>query len=258
MLNARKNPLLNDVIYRLLVRPGLRSGFARVNVRGDGRLADPNIPMIVYLNHSSWWDGYMAMLINESHLGRDAYVMVEDTQLSRYQFFRWVGAFSVNRTDGSSARATLQYAVDVLCSAPNRVLVIFPQGEILANDTRPLEFFAGVGHIVKGVTIRAGACALVPAALRYEFIGEQKPEAFASIGAARVVRDIPSAKALAAEMAAELTCTLDTLRDDVTGYRLQGFTAAMSGQWSINRLWDAIRGQSQISEVGRRPGSRQT
>lgn len=248
MLPAKKNPFWNKVIYHTLMKTAMRGGFAAVRYR-QAQPLPADLPVILFGNHSAWWDAHIPMAANEERWHRDGYVMVEDTQLSRYGFFRYCGAFSVNRSDGRSAMQSLSYAVERLTEAPNRLLLIFPQGEILANDMRPLKFFAGMGHIVKKVA-QAGPVALLPFALRFEFIGEQKPFAFISVGAPAIVTAPVDARAVTAQMEAALTDELDGLRADITAYRFERFETLIAGNWSINRLWDAVRGKQQIKEVG--------
>lgn len=252
MLTARKNPLLNSLIYRLLIKPPLRSSFHAVHYRQAGQVPASDAPCILIGNHSAWWDAHLPMAANESLWHLDGYVMVEDTQLSRYQFFRTVGAFSVNRRDGRSAMQSLNYAVQLLTEAPRRMLLIFPQGEIQANDVRPLTFFNGIGHIVKKVAASRGACDVYPMASRYEFIGEQKPDAFLSMGAAMHfdTSNASDTRATTAQMQDALTAELDQLRADLVAYRFDGFTPLVQGGLSINRLWDAVRGKAQIKRVG--------
>ena len=254
MIHAQKNPLLNKLIYAALIKNGLRSSFFRVNLRQAAPPPAPNSPpVLLFCNHSAWWDGHLSMAVNEERWKRDAYVMVEHKQLVRYQFFRAVGAYSVNRQDARSAIQTLNYCIELMTRLPNIMMLIAPQGEILANDMRPLNFFNGVGRVVKEVAAQVGACVAYPIALRYEFIGEQKPEAFISVGAPLLWQqaDAASAKDITTRMQAALTQELDGLRADVAAYKLDGFEVLVSGAWSINRWWDALRGKQQIHEVGR-------
>lgn len=252
MLPARKSRFGNWLIYNALIKSGLRSSFHAVRLRQAEAAPDPDTPMIVFGNHSSWWDAHMAMAANEERWRTDGYVMIEETQLKRYGFFRFAGGFSVSRSDPRSALVSLNYAVDALAGGQRRMLLIFPQGEILANDVRPLELQQGTGYIVKKVVARGVPCWLYPMALRYEFIGEQKPEAFMSVGPA--LRFEAGARAEAKQvtelMERALTAELDALREDVVAYRLSGFEYLVRGAPSINRLWDAVRGKRQIDQVG--------
>ena len=193
------------------------------------------------------------MALNEERFKRNGYVMMEHKQLVRYPFFRAIGAFSVNRQDARSAIETLTYCTELMTTVPNMLMLIAPQGEILANDIRPLNFFGGVGRVVKEVAEHVGACAAYPIALRYEFIGEQKPEAFISIGAPLLYLhgQSISAKKITGDLQTMLTLELDGLREDVVAYKLAGFETLIDGAWSINRWWDAVRGKTQIKQVGR-------
>jgi chlorobactene lauroyltransferase len=250
-LRARYHPTLNRLIYLALVRPALRSSFYRVNMRMRAPLPAPETPVLWFGNHSSWWDGYLPFALNQLIWRREGYVMVEETQLSRYQFFRWAGGFSVDRSSARSASASLAYATSLLTRGHNRLMLIYPQGTIAANDIRPLQFFTGLGHIVKNVLRERQSLALVPLALRYEFIGEQKPEAFVSTGAPLHISGEINAKALTAELETALTIELDQLRADITHYHLDSFTPLLSGGQSINRIFDRITGRAQIKDVGR-------
>jgi 1-acyl-sn-glycerol-3-phosphate acyltransferase len=255
MLTARKNPILSRLIYRLLMKPALQSNFHRVQIR-EAKPMSPSqadlTPVIIFGNHSAWWDGHLTMAANEERWRRDGYVMVEETQLARYQFFRYCGGFSVNRHDGRSAMQSVNYAADVLTNGPNRLLLIFPQGEIQANDIRPLHFFQGVGHIVRKVLAKAPSCRLYPMGLRYEFIGEQKPDAFISLGAPIQVESSQpwETRLITSRLEEALTRELDCLRDDVVAYRLSSFSPLVTGASSINRIWDAVRGKAEIKRVG--------
>lgn len=252
MLPARKNRFGNWLIYNALIKSGLRSNFHAVRIRQADAVPDPATPMIVFGNHSAWWDAHMAMAANEERWHTEGYVMIEDTQLERYGFFRYTGGFSVSRTDPRSALESLNYAVDILTGGQRRMLLIFPQGEILANDVRPLKFQQGTGYIVRKVLARGVPCWLYPMALRYEFIGEQKPDAFMSVGPAmRFEAGAPVETRRVTElMERALTAELNALREDVIAYRLSGFDPLVRGAWSINRLWDAVRGGGQIHDVG--------
>jgi chlorobactene lauroyltransferase len=247
MLTARKNRFLNKVLYTAVFMLPARNAFHRIYLRQTAPTPPAQFPVLAYANHSSWLDANIIPILNERIWHRDGYVMMEDIQLQRYQFFRYMGAFSVNRQDPREAVTSLRYATDILRSGSNRMLLMFPQGEILHNDHRPLGFFSGVGHIAR----QAAPCAAYPIALRYEFIGEQKPEAFISIGAPlNISPDSQSAKELANDMQQQLTTEIDRLHADLVARNYTGFVTLLSGTWSINRLWDAVRGRSQIRPLG--------
>jgi 1-acyl-sn-glycerol-3-phosphate acyltransferase len=238
---ARHHFLGGQLVYWALVRWAIWSHFDHVWLAIDGQLPrSEQGPLIGYLNHPSWWDGYMAFVLNRAVL-RDRfepYLMMEERELRRYQFFAWCGAFSVDRHDPRSAMRSVAYIGRLLATRRSRSLWIFPQGTITPNDRRPLAAYSGVAHVAR----RAGGATLWPVALRYEFRGEQRPDAFIRAGPAHHVPADADARALTAEIAGRLTAACDTLRDDVAAERLDGYRPLLRGRPGVNRVFDAARG----------------
>jgi 1-acyl-sn-glycerol-3-phosphate acyltransferase len=197
-------------------------------------------PFIFYLNHTSWWDAYMLMVIHRLALGRpfDSYVMQEERQLRAYRFFTWCGAFSVNRHDPEDAARSQQYAANLLRGRRDRALYIFPQGKIVPNDRRPLVTYPGVARIVA----MAGEVTLCPVAMRYEFLGQQWPHAFMRIGPAHRPANPADIEGTMAEISAGLTAAADALRDDVVAGRLDRFRPLLRGRLGIDKTFDAFLG----------------
>ncbi|MBA3692400.1 MAG: 1-acyl-sn-glycerol-3-phosphate acyltransferase [Acidobacteria bacterium] len=126
--------------------------------------------------------------------------------------FRKLGAFSVVRENSRQAVKSLNYAVNLLKEKPFRTLWIFPQGEILPNDSRPLHFYNGLARIIQ----RVGDCVAVPLAIRYEFLNEYKPEIFVKIGKSENFNNIDfNSKRLTKNFESRISKTLDELKNDV-------------------------------------------
>jgi hypothetical protein len=232
-------PAAQEAIYRTLVLPALWSQFGRVAVQRDGPAPHPSEgPLIVYLTHSSWWDAYMLFLISYRLLdeGFQNYIMMEEKQLQAYRFFRWCGAFSINRHPQESQRS-INYISRMLGEKQARCLWIFPQGRIGPGDRRPLRIYPGIARIAR----QAGGATLWPVALRYEFRGEQQPEAFIRAGQAHYVAADTPEHEVVAEVQSRLTAAADALRDDVNSETLDGYRTLLAGKPGINRLWDAVR-----------------
>lgn len=193
--------------------------------------------MLIYANHPSWWDGYIAFFLSDERWRRSAYLMMEEPQLRRYSFFRYCGAFGVDRHDPRAGTRAIAYAANLLQGRPARLLWIFPQGELTPNDRRPLDLFRGTAHVAK----RAAPVCCVPLALRFEFGGEQQPSALLYFGVAHTVEPGADARALHTEMQARLTAAADTLRDDVIAGRDAQYTTALQGRTSVNVRWDRVR-----------------
>jgi 1-acyl-sn-glycerol-3-phosphate acyltransferase len=238
---ARHSAIGDALVYWGLVRAALWSHFDRVWLKAEGALPRPaDGPLIVYLNHPSWWDGYLAFLLNRNVLhGRfQGYAMMEERQLRLYRFFSWSGAFSVHRQDARSALRSVAYIGRLLAERRDRSLYIFPQGEIAPNDRRPLEIFSGLARIAR----QAGGATLWPVALRYEFRGEQRPEAFIRAGPLHRSAADADPRALTAEVGARLTAACDALRDEYNAGNLGDYQPLLRGRAGVNRVFDAARG----------------
>ncbi|NJL03333.1 MAG: glycerol acyltransferase [Chloroflexaceae bacterium] len=242
---AAKNRLGNWLIYYTLMKPALHAHFARVWVQHCGPLPQPGAgALLIYLNHSAWWDLYLTALIDYEILGRrfDSYGMMEEQQLRRYRFFTWMGAFSVHRSDRHEASRSLRYISHVLASRNGRALFLFPQGRILPNDQRPLRVYTGLARIAQQVLAQGQAVQLLPITARYEFRGEQRPELFLRVGPVQRLtpEQPPRVPALTDQVAATLTANLDALREQVVAGDLHQFAVLLRGRRGIDQTFDAV------------------
>lgn len=241
-LPARKTPFLEALIYRALVRPALRSTFHRIALNRVAPRPRPDLPTIIYANHPSWWDGYMAFVLSDEIWHCESYIMMEEPQLARYGFFRWCGAFGVDRYDPRAGMRSVSYAADLLKQRRQRVVWIFPQGEITPNDRRPLTTFAGAAHIAKRVAQSGTAVRCLPMALRFEFGAEQQPEALIRIGPAHIVSGKVDIKVLHRDMDQRLQTEMDVLHADTINGSTVQYQTILRGRESVNVVWDKVRG----------------
>lgn len=226
----------------------LRGGFAHLWGQGLDRLrdaldAEPGGTLLL-ANHSCWWDLFFAHFLNEA-IPVDGYGMMEHFNLRRFGFFRRIGAFSVDRTDPRSVREALDYTVELL-RGPRAAVWVFPQGRIVANDARPLEFQPGLRALVR----RAGRLRAVAVALRYEFWQDERPEAFARFGEPAWI-DRAEAGSAIATWQRRLADELDALRADALAQDPGRFTRLLSGSESISDRYARFRARF----LGKTPGA---
>ncbi len=247
MIPARKFPL-GEYFVEGMIDNSFRKYFDRIHYRQHAAYTDEQraLPLLICANHSTWWDGYVALLVARQ-LGVDPYLMMEEAQLRRYFFFSWIGCFSVNRQNARSAMQSLQYAANILKEKRDRLVWLFPQGEILPNDRRPLEFFTGAAHLA-----RLTAPSLVyPLAIRIEHLAEQRPDLFISLGKPLHV-DTEMAhtpgflKSCTHQLEAMVTAELDQLRNDLSASAYSSFKVLMNGRASTNRIFDTLLFRKQI------------
>lgn len=158
----------------------LRRSFRGIWLRYSDRL--PLGGFVAAANHSSWWDGFVPFAV-QAALAPHApfYVMMDRTQLRRFPFFRWGGAFSIDVARARSAHASIGYAGDLARSGAG--VWIFPEGRI-APPAAPQPFAGGYLH----AALAAGV-PIVPVAMRYAVLDAQRPDAFVSIGEPIGARD---------------------------------------------------------------------
>lgn len=250
MIVAHKFPLGEKLVW-LLIKTSLQKHFDRIFFRMHVEQTEEqrNLPMIICANHSSWWDGYIAALVKD-HLAVDGYLMMEESQLRRYFFFSWIGCFSVDRHHPRAAMQSIQYAAHLLKERPGRMVWLFPQGEIAPNDRRPLVFFRGAAHLAK----LSAPALLYPLATRIEYLAEQHPDLFISLGEPLHINKEDRDNAIYLRhytmitntLEQRVTVELDQLRTDVLASDYSNFTVLMHGRASTNRIFDAFLFRKQL------------
>src|SRR4051812_25741096 len=120
MIAAYKHGWPRLAVHRMILHK-LHKGFFRIRAQGLERLreaidAEPG-GMLFLANHSCWWDLFLVHYLNVT-IPVDGYGMMEHFNMLRFGFFRRIGAFSVDRTDPASVRASLDYAAGFLGRSP--------------------------------------------------------------------------------------------------------------------------------------------
>ncbi len=150
------------------------------SVRLLGAPAPPNDSagsVVVYLNHSAWFDPLVCLLVAEEFFRvRAAYGPMNEAALKRYGFFRRFGFFPV---ESGTTRGAAQFlrTSEAILARPETVLFVTPQGRF-ADVRAPLLFSAGLEHLAR----RTPQTLFVPLAVEYTFWEERKPEVLLAFG----------------------------------------------------------------------------
>ena len=144
------------------------------NCAGD---LTPDEPLIVALNHPSWWDPLLGLYLAQNCFpDRTFYAPIDADALANYGMFRKLGFFGVRLDSVAGARDFLTDARAVL-SRPGGSLWITPQGRF-ADPRDPAPLQPGLGHLCskldRGVVLTLAA--------EYPFWEERLPEALAAFG----------------------------------------------------------------------------
>lgn len=134
---------------------------------------------IYYLNHTSWWDGLIPLLLNQKYFHQNARAMMEDKQMREHSFFKKIGAFSVNPDDPRSSVRSLRYAVESV-SRPNSSLFIYPEGKIVPFSSEKPQFRKGLGWISN----QCPGIDVVPIGIYIHTARYDKPELIIRVGKA--------------------------------------------------------------------------
>jgi 1-acyl-sn-glycerol-3-phosphate acyltransferase len=171
-------------IFRPYLRSLFRRRFQALHFLGEVPSV-PSVPsgtpILLLPNHSTWWDGFFPYLLNETLLKREFYIMMLEERLREFWFFRFVGAFSIHQRSPKGIIKTLDYTVSLLTG--HRLVIMFPQGELAAWGKRPLAYNRGVERVVRKCREANRSVAIVPLAMRCEFLADEKPHVFLLCGA---------------------------------------------------------------------------
>ncbi|HEV8577989.1 MAG TPA: lysophospholipid acyltransferase family protein [Thermoanaerobaculia bacterium] len=134
-------------------------------------------PLIIYLNHPSWWDPLICLQL-AAHLFPDRrHYGPIDAGINRYRFFERMGFIGVDPATARGARRFLTLSREIL-SRPDSALWIPAEGRFTDPRERPVRVRSGIGHLAA----RARQAVLLPLALEVPFWEEQLPEILARFG----------------------------------------------------------------------------
>jgi len=146
-LKDTPSPFLYGLFSRY-IRFLFRMNFHKVRFNME-TVPNLNSSYLFLMNHHSWWDGILPMLIHSKLVPElNPKGMMDEKQLKKLNFFRKFYVFSVNRTNPRKAIASINYSREHLSKQGN-CLFLFPQGAIYPNDSALFQIETGYQHIVK-------------------------------------------------------------------------------------------------------------
>ncbi len=168
-------PLL--AFFRLVVRRYFRRQFHAVRLSGAHHATSISGPLLIYANHSSWWDPMVAYLLADKLFpNRRHYAPMDASALSLYPVLRNLGVFPIEMNTSRGAVQFLRTGQAILESGA--ALWVTPQGQFSDARQRPLVFKPGLAALAA----RMGRCTILPLAIEYTFWDERFPEALLHFG----------------------------------------------------------------------------
>ena len=150
----------------------------------------PSNPLVVYLNHASWWDPMVCLALRRRFFAhRASYAPIDAVALRRYPFFRKLGFFPVEQQAHRGTVAFLEGASRVLARSDS-MLWLTPQGRFADVRDTSVGLRTGMAHLATRVNVAT----YLPLALEYAFWEERMPEACINFGEPMVVTREQAAK----------------------------------------------------------------
>jgi 1-acyl-sn-glycerol-3-phosphate acyltransferase len=194
-------------------------------------------PLIVFLNHPSWWDPMICLVVARRFFpDRLHYAPMDAAALKQYRFFSKLGFFGVEPGSVRGAISLLRAGRAIL-SRPRTVLWLTPQGRFADPRERPVSFLPGLGRLASG----PGRCALLPLAVEYPFWEERLPEVLLRFG--KLVpggREREQAE-LIGVLERELEAAQDALAAEALARDQAAFDVILRGKVGVGLLYDAWR-----------------
>ncbi len=231
MIAANKNDIL-DAFLLVYFRWLMRRAFHTIAGRGLEHLRQlpSDRPVLLFCNHTNWWDGLLIYLVTRQMPHKAAYCMMEEKQLKHYRFFTWLGAFSVDLSNSLRSAASVRYA-QRLMQRNETAIWIFPQGKI-CRQADPIEVRPGTDYLAKS----SPHALLVPVALRYEFFRDDRPNALIEIG-----QPFPAVECDEVRIVKECTAVFQRVNRAALEQDLTGFHTLFSPRLTINKRWEWIK-----------------
>jgi 1-acyl-sn-glycerol-3-phosphate acyltransferase len=206
--------------------------------RGSFPNVAPDLPLIVVLNHPSWWDPLVGVVLAGLFPERAHHAPIDAKALARYDFFNKLGFYGVEQGTARGAIAFLRTTTAILSQRKTAVWVT-AQGQFTDPRVRPPQLRSGIGHIAR----RLNRGVVVPLALEYPFWDERLPEALARFGEPILIergRDL-SAVEWVKRIETNLAATQDALMADVLSRNGAAFETLVTGNVAIGGVYDRWR-----------------
>jgi len=208
-------------------------------LRGAGPRVPDDRPIIVYLNHPSWWDPMIAMVLVRAFFPqKQHFAPIDADALEKYRFFRRLGFFGVERGTRRGAAQFARVGRRVL-REDDAVLWVTAQGHFTDPRVRPIDLRPGVAHLAR----RMGRGIILPLALEQPFWEERYPEALCAFGkpidvAEHGGRDVAAWQALLTQ---RLENTMDDLAAAAMAQDQQRFELIDAGNVGVGGVYDLWR-----------------
>jgi 1-acyl-sn-glycerol-3-phosphate acyltransferase len=170
MIKAEQNRVAR-ILFDFYIKRLMKKNFSNFFVSNDFPSLPENSGLIITPNHISWWDGFFIDLLMRKKSNRIIHLMMLESQLKRFWFFKKVGAFSINPDNPKSILESFNYTMDIATN-PKNYAVIYPQGKIEPFEKRPLEIKKGISVLAKKIS---SSVYVLPVAFKIQYSDQKNP-----------------------------------------------------------------------------------
>jgi 1-acyl-sn-glycerol-3-phosphate acyltransferase len=143
---------------------------------------DLSHPLLIYLNHASWWDPLLCLdLARRWFPNRSSFAPMDAASVERYRIFKHIGIYAVEQGTIRGAAAFLRTTCAIL-SVERNIVWLTPQGRFTDVRESPVQLRRGIGALAA----RLPQVEFLPLAVEYTFWAEPRPEVLISFGEATV------------------------------------------------------------------------
>jgi hypothetical protein len=144
----KKRNIIFHYILILALRIAFKLRFAGIYLHKSDRKMLEELPKDYYLiltpNHSSWWDGFISYVINLKLLKRAFSILMLNSELNKYPFFKLVGALGITQASAASIKKTFKIINEEIKQEPPGLINFYPQGKLLPSCIKELELKDGL------------------------------------------------------------------------------------------------------------------
>lgn len=171
---AKESPIFIKV-FRLYTKLLFKRRFKKVWLKQEYEPCS-QCKTVYFLNHHSWWDGLIPLMLNEYRFRQQARAIMEDKQMKTYPLFQKIGAFSIDRDNPRKAISSLRYALESF-KRDKASLFIYPEGTITPVGSK-MNFEDGLAWLHDKLM----DVDFVPVGVHMHTIRHDKPELYLHVG----------------------------------------------------------------------------
>lgn len=137
-------------------------------------MRDETRPIILAMNHASWWDPLTGMLLSRRFFpDRATATPIEMEQFEKFRFFSMLGVFGLDTSSGEAPEAFQRFVAERFERDERATLILTPQGTF-ADHRDPVRIRPGVAAVAS----KHPEARVIVLSAEYGFWEDQRPEIF--------------------------------------------------------------------------------